>query len=315
MHRIHGLAAAGALLVSLTLPAVASAAADRNHDRIPDRWERAHRLSLRVNQAHRDQDRDGLFNRSEYLDRTNPRRKDSDRDGVPDGREDADHDGVTNADEQEHAHSGDAGGTAPHDEPVATVASFADGKLDVRQADGTDVVATVDDATRLLCAPPVEHSTAVACPVTRLVPGTRVLTSQRTRDHWDFIVLRAAPGDATTPGDDPPQTSDPPHEPDPPATPPPPQPIGPVAPPSTGVISAIGDGSITITRPSGEVVPGRVRASTVLRCIRVADGHVVSNEPCGTSHLAVGKQVAYAQRSQIEGAWTWTTITMLEPMT
>ena len=33
--------------------------ADRNHDRIPDRWERANHLSLRVNQANRDQDHDG----------------------------------------------------------------------------------------------------------------------------------------------------------------------------------------------------------------------------------------------------------------
>ena len=48
----------GALTV-LVLAAPASASArhrDRNHDRIPDRWEKTHKLSLRVNQARRDQD-------------------------------------------------------------------------------------------------------------------------------------------------------------------------------------------------------------------------------------------------------------------
>jgi hypothetical protein len=61
------------LTVSLVLAAVllaipASAAArsrDRNHDHIPDRWERAHHLSLKVKQGGRDQDHDGLRNRAE----------------------------------------------------------------------------------------------------------------------------------------------------------------------------------------------------------------------------------------------------------
>jgi hypothetical protein len=51
-------------------------------------WERAHHLSLRVDQSQRDQDHDGLRNRSEYRSHTDPHRRDSDRDGVPDGRED-----------------------------------------------------------------------------------------------------------------------------------------------------------------------------------------------------------------------------------
>ena len=67
MRRRHGkrarlggvlLAALGALAL-LALPSLA-AAKDRNHDRIPDRWEKRHHLSLKVNQAARDQDRDHL---------------------------------------------------------------------------------------------------------------------------------------------------------------------------------------------------------------------------------------------------------------
>jgi hypothetical protein len=308
MQRISSLTTAGTLLFALALPAGAQAATDRNHDRIPDRWERAHHLSLRVNQARRDQDHDGLYNRTEYLDHTNPRRKDSDRDGILDGDEDADHDGVAN-EAEEHD------GAAQHREPISTVASFADGQLDVRQPDATDVVAAIDDATRLLCAPPVEHSTAVACSTERLVPGTRVLVARRTNDHWDMVILRAAAGggrpandedDPADTGDDAEQTTTPPLA-------PPVPPARAAAPASTGVVTTVGDGSITITRPSGEVVPGVVRASTVLRCIRVWSGYVVSDEPCSTSHLVVGRQVALAQRTQIDGGWTWSAIALIEP--
>jgi hypothetical protein len=323
MPQISSVIAAGTTLLALALPVAAQAAIDRNHDRIPDQWERTHHLSLRINQAKRDQDRDGLVNRSEYLDHTDPHRKDSDRDGVPDGHEDADDDGVTNAAEQEHHDSAAApdgasrpapGSSHPEPgasltEPVGSVVSFAGGKLDVRQADGTDLVATVDAATRLLCAPPVDKAVAKACPSERLLPGTRVLVARQTSGHWDLVVLRSSGGGSPT---------EPPPPPAPPAPPPaaaPRPPALPAAPASTGVLSAIGDGSITITRPNGEIVPGLVRSSTVLRCIRVADGHAVSTEPCGSPHLVLGAQVATAQRALVDGAWTWKAITLLEQAT
>ena len=75
-------------LALLALPG-AAAARDRNHDRIPDRWEKRHHLSLNVNQARRDQDRDQLRNRAEFLAGDNPRNADSDGDGIPDGEENA----------------------------------------------------------------------------------------------------------------------------------------------------------------------------------------------------------------------------------
>jgi hypothetical protein len=76
-------------LVALLAAPSGAAAKDRNHDRIPDRWEKHHRLSLQVNQAHRDQDRDRLDNRDEFLAGDNPRDRDSDNDGVRDGNENA----------------------------------------------------------------------------------------------------------------------------------------------------------------------------------------------------------------------------------
>jgi hypothetical protein len=81
----------GALaMLLLALPGTAAAKSrDRNHDRISDRWEKKHHLSLKVNQARRDQDHDGLKNRGEFRAQTDPRDDDSDDDGVEDGDEHA----------------------------------------------------------------------------------------------------------------------------------------------------------------------------------------------------------------------------------
>jgi hypothetical protein len=83
------LIAIGAMAM-LAVPSIAAAKQrDRNHDGIPDRWEKRHHLSTRVNQARRDQDRDHLRNRAEFLAGTNPHNADSDGDGIPDGEENA----------------------------------------------------------------------------------------------------------------------------------------------------------------------------------------------------------------------------------
>jgi hypothetical protein len=79
--------ALGALAL-LAMPSLA-AAKDRNHDHIPDRWEKKHHLSLKVNQARKDQDGDHLRNRAEFLAGDNPRKADTNGDGVPDGEENA----------------------------------------------------------------------------------------------------------------------------------------------------------------------------------------------------------------------------------
>jgi hypothetical protein len=79
--------ALGALAL-LAMPSLA-AAKDRNHDRIPDKWEKRHKLSLRVNQAQRNQDGDRLRNRAEFLAGDSPRDADSNDDGVMDGEDNA----------------------------------------------------------------------------------------------------------------------------------------------------------------------------------------------------------------------------------
>lgn len=109
-------------LVLLLVPSVAAASkADKNKDGIPDRWERKHGLSLKVNQRNRDQDRDGLRNLAEFRSATDPKAVDSDQDGVDDTDEDRDGDEVDNGNEQRE-------GTLPND---------ADSNND-RQADGLE---------------------------------------------------------------------------------------------------------------------------------------------------------------------------------
>jgi len=119
-HLIAGLAA---VVLALLLPAAASAK-DRNHDRIPDRWERNHGLSLKVNQAKRDQDRDQLKNRQEWRSGNDPRDDDSDDDGIEDG-----------------------------DEGSGTIAAFdpATGELTINVMNGGSVTGRVTDATEIKC--------------------------------------------------------------------------------------------------------------------------------------------------------------------
>jgi hypothetical protein len=76
-------------LVALLATAGGASAKDRNRDRIPDRWENHFHLSLAMNQAHRDQDRDRVNNLSEFREGTNPRDRDTDDDGVRDDEENA----------------------------------------------------------------------------------------------------------------------------------------------------------------------------------------------------------------------------------
>jgi hypothetical protein len=98
-----------ALASSLALPALVLGATDSDHDGLPNKFERTKSLTNPyrkdtdrdgVRDGKEDPDRDGLTNRYEYLAHTNPRRKDSDGDGVRDDKEDPDHDGLTNRSEQ-----------------------------------------------------------------------------------------------------------------------------------------------------------------------------------------------------------------------
>lgn len=145
------------LVALLVLAAPAGAAArDRDHDHMPDRWERQHGLSPTQAGANADPDRDGVDNRNEFREHTDPHQRDSNRNGRADGREDADGDGLSNADE-------DASGNDPVDadsdddgvrdgrEGAGTVVAFADGVLQIHLAGGGNVTGSVDELTDVSC--------------------------------------------------------------------------------------------------------------------------------------------------------------------
>jgi len=110
------------ILVAALAVAGPAAAKDRNDDRIPDRWEKQHRLSLKVKQTHRDQDRDGLDNLGEYRSKSDPRSDDSDDDGTEDG-----------------------------DENAGVITAFDGSTLTIELYAGGTVTGTVDESTEVKC--------------------------------------------------------------------------------------------------------------------------------------------------------------------
>jgi hypothetical protein len=150
------LALALSALILLALPASAMAR-DRDHDGLPDRWEKKHHLSVTRASSSGDPDRDHVDNWNEHREGTNPRDRDSDNDRRPDGREDRDRDGLSNAGE-------DATGNDPRDrdtdndgvrdgrEQGGTVRSFGDdGTLVIALASGGTVSGFVTDFTEIRC--------------------------------------------------------------------------------------------------------------------------------------------------------------------
>jgi hypothetical protein len=196
-RRLRLLLVAIAALGLLALPSAASAKRhdraprDRNHDGIPDKWEKRHHISTKKRgMGKADHDKDGLNNRAEWRSRTNPRRadsdrdgigdanedrdrddvdngnearerthpcrRDSDRDGIKDGDEDADRDDLDNAGEDESGNDpinpdSDGDGIKDGDESAGKIVSFEGSTLTIRLFGGAIVSGTVDEATYIDC--------------------------------------------------------------------------------------------------------------------------------------------------------------------
>lgn len=158
MRTRFAITTATAATILLTLPAGAGAkAADRNRDGIPDSWERKHRLALVDGQDAKDQDKDGLTNLVEWQADTHPRRRDSDRDGRPDGREDADRDGLINGFEGPTGHDAGEPDTDGDDVPdgregAGRVSSVRGAVVTIDLGRGRTAKGDVTDDTLARCA-------------------------------------------------------------------------------------------------------------------------------------------------------------------
>ena len=153
-----------ALAALLAVPGAAMAKSrDRDHDKLPDKWEHKFHLSTHHKSAKGDPDRDGLNNRGEFKSRTNPRKSDSDRDGVNDADDDRDNDGDSNRDEVRHGtnpcdRDSDDDGVHDGDEVAGTVESFVEdsehpgtGVLTIKLAEDSTISGKVDSTTEIKC--------------------------------------------------------------------------------------------------------------------------------------------------------------------
>jgi hypothetical protein len=149
MRRLTLFISVALALLVFAIPATASAKRshhktrhslrDRNHNGIPDRWEK----KFHVHSASADPDRDGVTNLGEFNDGTNPRNPDTNGNGIEDGNDDANDDGVPDGQEQS-----------------GVIAGFdaTTGKLTVTLVNGDTQTGTVNSDTEIEC----ENTTAAS---------------------------------------------------------------------------------------------------------------------------------------------------------
>jgi hypothetical protein len=188
MRRLTLLISVALALVAVAIPATASAKrhhsrhharlADRNHNGIPDSWERR----FRVHKASADPDRDGVTNLGEFNDGTNPRNPDTNGNGIPDGQDDANDDGVADGQEQ-----------------AGTVTSFDGTTLVITLVSGSTEQGTVNGDTEIEC----EDSALTTTAATRDDGGdSNSGDSQSGEDNQTSTTPTPTSGDTEDQGDD-----------------------------------------------------------------------------------------------------------------
>jgi hypothetical protein len=158
MSRVSRLLTTVALFVAAAaLTASPALARKKDHDHMPDRWEKRNHLNLKKDDSRRDRDRDGLSNYGEYRAHTNPRKKDSDHDGRRDGREDYDRDHLRNREEIRTGFDpGDADsdndGTKDGRENAGKIVKLSDTSITIKLAVGGSITARLGDGLAVKCS-------------------------------------------------------------------------------------------------------------------------------------------------------------------
>lgn len=186
MRRLTLLISVALASVALAVPATASAkrshnrthkarVADRNHNGMPDSWER----KFRVHKASADPDRDGVTNIGEFHNGTNPRSADSNGNGIPDGQDDVNDDGVPDGQEQ-----------------AGTISSFDGTTLVITLVNGSTEQGTVNGDTEIECE---DSAPAPATASTRDGGDDSTQSGDQTQSGEDNQTSATPP---TTSGDD-----------------------------------------------------------------------------------------------------------------
>lgn len=155
MTRRNGLLTLALTLAVAMVPA-APALAKKDGDRLPDKWEKRHKLNLQRDDSRRDVDKDGLSNYGEYRAHTNPRKRDSDRDGRRDAREDFDRDRLRNGVEIKMGYDpGDADsdddGVKDGKEHAGQITQLDDSSITIGLAAGGSITALLSDDLQVKC--------------------------------------------------------------------------------------------------------------------------------------------------------------------
>ena len=170
MSRLSRLLSTTALLVSAAaLTASPALARDRDHDRLPDKWEKRHHLNLKKDDSRRDLDRDSLSNYGEYRAHTNPRKKDSDRDRRRDDREDYDRDKLRNGAEIRTGFDpgdkdSDNDGVKDGRENAGKIVKLSASSIKIKLAVGGSLTARLGENLAVECAPGDSGSTGGSDP-------------------------------------------------------------------------------------------------------------------------------------------------------
>jgi hypothetical protein len=282
--------AALTVLIAAVGASSAQAAVDANHDGLPDRWEKAHHLSLQKKQGKLDPDHDGLSNRGEYLAHTDPHLADTDGDGVKDGVDGA----PTNAARIEGPSS-----SAPS-EPGATgfgghVTHYAQGSgfggfLTIHNdGTGADVTEFFGEKTDLECAT-AQLGPYAPCDKSNLKDGTPVTHAEHAvnaygNDVWThiYLVVSTVSTVSTLPADPPPAT-----------------------PAAYGSVFTFDNGALALVRDNnGEHVTAAAGAWTDLECGTSLSGPFTA---CSSDALKPGRQVAQAVHGVADGQDRWSKV-------